>query len=231
MMIIAMFLAHLVGDYILQWDRLALWKSRELKGVLAHGLVVTFVNFLFVLPFEPIWWQGAAFISVLHIAIDAVQLWVKPPIPPLLRFLLDQIAHFMVIIIALVVGGYLRLTTILPDLGHIMHDERIWLYVLGYAFVTMPAWVLVKFAAYGLIKGTAPSFPGLSNKYLGIMERILITTFVTLGQFILVPLIAIPRLVVEWPVVRDGEETAVYLAEFLASITLAVVIGLALSWL
>ena len=57
MMIIAMFLAHLVGDYILQWDSLALWKSRELKGVLAHGLVVTFVTFLFILPFEPTWWQ------------------------------------------------------------------------------------------------------------------------------------------------------------------------------
>jgi hypothetical protein len=36
---------------------------------------------------------------------------------------------------------------------------------------------------------------------------------------------------VEWPVVKGGEETAVYLAEFLASITVAVLIGLALSLL
>jgi hypothetical protein len=28
-MVIGMFLAHLVGDYILQWDGLARWKSRE----------------------------------------------------------------------------------------------------------------------------------------------------------------------------------------------------------
>lgn len=230
-MIIAMFLAHLIGDYILQWDSLALWKSRELKGVLAHGLVVTFVTFLFILPFDPIWWWGAAFISILHIVIDAVQLWLKPPIPPLFRFLLDQLAHFVVIFAALAASGYLSPATILPDLVQVLHNQRIWLYLLGYAFVTMPAWVLVKFAAYGLVKGTAPAFPGISNKYLGILERILITTFVALGQFILVPLIAVPRLVVEWPVVKDGEETAVYLAEFLASITLAVVIGLALSLL
>ena len=230
-MIIAMFLAHLVGDYILQWDSLALWKSRELKGVLAHGLVVTFITFLFILPFEPAWWQGAAFISILHITIDAAQLKVKPPITPLFRFILDQIAHFTVIIIALATGGYLTLATALPDLVQMMQNERVWLYILGYAFITMPAWVLVKFAAYGLVKGSAPAFPGISNKYLGILERILITTFVALGQFILVPLIAIPRLVVEWPVVKDGEESAVYLAEFLASIALAVMIGLALSLL
>ena len=40
-MITSMFLAHLVGDYILQWDSLAMWKSREYKGVLAHTLVVS----------------------------------------------------------------------------------------------------------------------------------------------------------------------------------------------
>jgi hypothetical protein len=230
-MIIAMLLAHLVGDYILQWDSLALWKSRELRGVLAHGLVVTFVTFLFILPFDPTWWQGAAFISILHIAIDAVQLRLRPPISPLFRFILDQIAHFTVIGMALVGGGYLAPASILPDLIHMLQNERIWLYLLGYAFVTMPAWVLVKFAAYGLVKGAPPAFPGISNKYLGILERVLITTFVALGQFILVPLIAIPRLVVEWPTVRDGEETAVYLAEFLASITVAVLTGLAFTLL
>jgi hypothetical protein len=230
-MIIAMFLAHLVGDYILQWDRLALWKSRALKGVLAHGLVVSFVTFLFILPFNPIWWQGAAFISILHIVIDAVQLKVKPPILPLFRFILDQIAHFTIIVVALAAGGYLTSSMLTADVIPVIHNDRLWLYLLGYAFITMPAWVLVKFAAYGLVKGSGPSFPGISNKYLGILERILITTFVALGQFILVPFIAIPRLVVEWPVVRDGEETAVYLAEFLASITLAVLIGLALSLL
>ena len=46
-MIISMFLAHLVGDYILQWDELALWKSREYKGVFVHGLIVSIITFLF----------------------------------------------------------------------------------------------------------------------------------------------------------------------------------------
>ena len=230
-MITAMFLAHLVGDYILQWDRLALWKSRELKGVLVHGLIVSAVTWLFTLPFNPFWWRGALVISLAHILIDAAQLRFKLPIPPLLRFILDQIAHFIVIILTLNGGGYLSLATLTADLAQIVNNDRALFYLLGYAFITMPAWVLLKFAAYGLVKGAGPVFPGISNKYLGILERILITTFVALGQFILVPLIAAPRLAMEWSTVQDEGETAVYLAEFLASIALAVIIGLVLSQL
>ncbi len=230
-MIIAMFLAHLVGDYILQWDRLALWKSRELKGILVHGLIVSAVTWLFTLPFDPLWWRGALVISLAHILIDASQLRFKPPISPLVRFILDQIAHFAVIILALNVSGYLSLATLTADLAQVIHSDRALFYLLGYAFITMPAWVLVKFTAYGLVKGSGPVFPGISNKYLGILERILITTFVALGQFILVPLITTPRLVMEWSMVQDEGETAVYLAEFLSSITLAVIIGLVLSQL
>ncbi len=44
-MIISMFLAHLVGDYILQWDALALAKSREFKGVLLHSIIIFIVTF------------------------------------------------------------------------------------------------------------------------------------------------------------------------------------------
>jgi len=51
-MVIAMYLAHLVGDYVLQWDALARWKSRELKGVLAHGMIVLIVTWLLSLPFD-----------------------------------------------------------------------------------------------------------------------------------------------------------------------------------
>lgn len=48
-MVIAMYLAHLVGDFILQWDNLAQWKSRELKGVLVHGLIIFLTTWFFSL--------------------------------------------------------------------------------------------------------------------------------------------------------------------------------------
>ena len=225
MKIIAMFLAHLVGDYILQWNSLAAWKSRELKGVIVHCLVVFAVTWLFILPFDPAWWPWVVVIGIAHFLIDAVQLRVKLPIPELARFSLDQLAHFTVITLALTAGGYLNLTSLLQDGMHILQSDLLLIYLLGYAFVTMPAWVVVKFTAYGLVQGSAPQF-GDSSKYLGILERLLMTTFVAMGQYVLVPVVILPRLLMEWPQMANDERAPVYLAELLVSVTLAVSVGI-----
>lgn len=224
-MIIAMFLAHLVGDYILQWNSLAAWKSRSLAGVTVHCLVVLAVTWLFILPFNSSWWPWVLFIGFAHFIIDSVQLKIKLPIPELARFALDQAAHILVISLALVGGGYVETAVLLQNSLAWLQNDLLLIYLLGYAFVTMPAWVLVKFTAYGLVQGGAPQFGG-SSKYLGILERLLMTTFVAVGQYLLVPLVILPRLVMEWPQATTSDQTDVYLAELLVSITLAVLVGM-----
>ncbi|MFQ5398287.1 MAG: DUF3307 domain-containing protein [Anaerolineae bacterium] len=224
-----MLLAHLVGDYILQWDQLALWKSKELKGILVHGLVVFTVTWTFSLPIDPTWWWGVLFISAAHLLIDGAQLYVELPVAPLVRFILDQSAHGVVIIAALIARGDLAFFSLTADLANSLQSNRALSFLLGYAFISMPAWVIIKFVAYGLVRGTAPEFPGRTNKYIGILERGLITTITILGQSLLAPLVVVPRLVVEWSRVRRANETAVYLVELLVSTALAVAVGLALS--
>ncbi len=230
-MVSAMFLAHLIGDYVLQWDSLAGWKSRELKGVAAHCLVVTAVTWLLSLLFDPTWWWGVLFICVAHFFIDAIQLYIRPPISALARFTLDQAAHFLVIALALLLGGYWQPSALTGVWQTWLGSERLLLILIGYAFITMPVWVIAKFLAYGLVKGAPPNFPEGSNKYLGILERLLITTFVALGQFLVVPLVALPRLVMEWPTQARGERGSVYLVETLFGVALAVSVGLAIGWL
>lgn len=228
-MVTAMILAHLIGDYILQWNSLAAWKAREMKGVVAHSVVLTAVTLFCAAFVDPAWLPWAVFISLMHFLIDALGLKFKLPLTPLGRFAVDQAAHFAVIFFALAAGGYLELPGFVYALSFTLQSDTWTLYLLGYAFVTMPAWVLVKFTAYGLVNGSAPDFAD-SSKYLGILERLLIVTFVAVGQFYLVPLVILPRLALEWPAIHDSGREAVYLAELLASVTLAVVIGL-LFWI
>ncbi len=235
-MVIAMFLAHLVGDYILQWDTLAYWKSRELKGVLAHGLIVLASTWLISLPFDPGFWPWVLFICGLHVVVDAAPLWIIPAFKlkrdglfELVRFLIDQIIHLSVIGAALVLAGYLKLDTLTVDLRLAIREHRDLVFVMAYVFTAMPAWILVEFIVYGLVNGSAPDFPVVKNyKYVGTLERWLMTTFVLLGQFMLVPLVALPRLVFEGPQVIRSPRTLIYIAELLASVALAVLIGLAL---
>jgi hypothetical protein len=230
-MVIAMFLAHLVGDYVLQWDSLAEWKAREFRGVVIHSLILAIVTALFALPFDPTWWIGILLISLSHFLVDGVQFFFRPRINPLLRFFLDQSAHFFFIILALVLGGYLAWDNIWGGIVTSAFESPLLTAATGYAFITMPAWVLLKFLAYGLAKGQAPNFPAGPNKFVGIAERLIIATLVMFGQFLLVPLVALPRLIVEWPEVTNKGGDNVYMIELVSSIILAVSVGLGLSLL
>ena len=227
-MVAALFLSHLIGDYILQWDGLARWKARELKGVLIHGAVVQAVTLLCALPFNPGWWPYALFVGVTHTLIDTLPLSIGKRFHPFVWFVMDQIAHLAIMIIALVASGYLGTTSLAADLMAAFTGNRLWAFTLGYAFLTMPAWVVVEFIVYALIKGSGPDFTRVPNKYLGSLERGLITTFVLLGQFTLIPLVALPRLIFDGPQMPNDQRATLYVAELLASIGLAVMIGLGL---
>ncbi len=113
-MIIAMLLAHLTGDYVLQWEALARWKSVSIKGAVFHGLIVLAVTLFFAVLIEPAWWPWAMLIGLSHIAIDAS--WVglnrrfaSRGMYGLLRLLLDQTLHLGVIAGATVASGYATL--------------------------------------------------------------------------------------------------------------------------
>jgi Protein of unknown function (DUF3307) len=232
-MVIAMFLAHLVGDYVLQWDSLAIWKGRALKGALTHGGIVTLITLAFAWWVAPAWWPWALGIGLIHTAIDALwllnrRLPVESQLPPLPRFVIDQILHFSVIILALVLSGYSSLTGLLATMVAEMQSDRLLAYVFGYVALTMPAWVAVEFSVYGLVRAPTPEFSPAANKYLGIVERGLIATFVLLGQFTLVPLVALPRLVFEGPRLYGTQKTTTYLVEVFISLAAAVAIGLLL---
>jgi hypothetical protein len=231
-MVIAIFLAHLVSDYILQCDRLARWKSRELKGVLAHGSIVLAVTWLFSLPFDAGWWPWALCIGLTHMAVDAAPLWLSRRAPTrkaglfaLARYVADQAVHIGIILTALVSSGYLAIPSLVADLAFALHSNRLLTLALGYAFITMPAWILVEYAAHGLVEGSLPDFSPPA-KYAGILERGLITTLVMTGQFALAPLVALPRLILEGSPVTSRRHTTLYVAELAASVTLAIATGL-----
>lgn len=237
-MVIAMFLAHLVGDYLLQTDKLAYWKSRQLSGVLVHCAIVTLVAWLFMLPFDPDWWLGILIIGLGHTAVDVGQFYLlrwssiyQKWFSPLARFLLDQTVHVALISLALYWGGYLVLPPAISLQRQILLDNRWGIITLAYVFITTPSWVLIKFLSSGLVPGSVPDFSDTINKYAGILERLLITTFVATGQFLLVPLVAVPRLLMHRSLREPNTTDNLFLLEWLVSLTVAATAGLLLNQL
>ena len=233
-MIIAMLLAHMVGDYVLQWDALARWKGAAIKGAAFHGSIVLAVALLFAMLIDPDWWPWALLIGLTHIAIDAS--WVglnrrfaSRGMYGLMRLLTDQALHFAVILFALFASGYAAPTNLFNAAVSEVQTHRAWAIALGYVLISMPAWIFIEFIFYGLINGSAPDFSRVGKyKYVGSLERGLIATFVATGQFTLVPVVALPRLVLESPQYFGNNRTTLYIAEWLGSLAVAVLIGLAL---
>jgi hypothetical protein len=237
-MIIAMLLAHLVGDYVLQWDGLARWKGAAVKGAACHGSIVLAVTLLFAVLIDPGWWPWALLIGLAHIVIDASWVVINRRFAPrsglygLARLLIDQALHFAVILFALFASGYVTPMGLPETIASEVQTQRAWAIALGYVLISMPAWIFIEFIFYGLINGSAPDFSRVGKfKYVGSLERGLIATFVATGQFTLVPVVALPRLVLESPQYFGSNRTTLYIAEWLSSLALAVLIGLALGQL
>jgi hypothetical protein len=229
-MIGVMFLAHLLGDYVFQTDTLARWKARSAWGVLAHGAIVTLCTWLCSLPFDPGWWPWALLIGVTHAGIDwaRVSARVVGPAAELALFAADQACHAGVIGLALYLSGWLGERPAETALGlWLQGGDRLAL-ASGYVLLSMPAWVMVHFLVHGAgaVSKSLPGKPG--EKYLGMIERGLIATLVLLGQFLLVPLVVVPRLMLDARGLRAEEERIGYLSELLLSVSLAVGVGVAL---
>jgi len=225
-----MLLAHILADYVLQGDGLARWKSERLSGVVVHGGIVLAVTWLLSLPYTGGWWPYALLIGLTHTLIDALRARVGRVSgrTALGLFLLDQALHLAIILAALSLSGYLALGQIVEAVVRWAQDVRLVTFLIGYTFITMPAWIIIRFLVRGLVVSTETEALLSTNKYVGILERGLITTLVIVGQFPLIPLVAVPRLVFDGPRVRKSGMASGYVAELLTSAALAIAVGLAL---
>jgi hypothetical protein len=71
------FLTHLIGDYVLQSDWMALNKSRKTIPCLIHAAIYTFCFYLAGLIFEPISPLALLVIGITHFLIDRFPVIVK----------------------------------------------------------------------------------------------------------------------------------------------------------
>lgn len=233
-MLYAMLLAHLLGDYLLQWEFIARWKARSLMGVLAHGGIVTLTALACTVLVDPSWWPYALLIGMSHTAIDAVRArLVHTPHPTweLAWYLLDQLAHLAVIVLVVIWSGGPQWAE-LAGTAEWLADPRMLVCVIGYLLLANPAWVLVRFTVRGVWGPDAAPHLGEGEKYGPMVERLLIATLILIGQFHLAPLVLLPRRLM--PVRVQGQGIGVLLrptghwAEMTLSALLAAGVGLVL---
>jgi len=95
-------LAHLVGDFVLQTDKIAKEKASSIKGVLIHSLIVILVQMLFLSVFGIKGIISGFLSGFIHFFIDHIKFYINKKMllknMQTLYFLFDQAIHIAIIL-------------------------------------------------------------------------------------------------------------------------------------
>ena len=226
-------IAHLIGDFILQPSS---WvEDKNAKGIKSlklffHIAIVTIVSVIFTLDLFS--WQIPVYIFVIHYLTDLAKIYLHTrKISPLLWFLLDQLMHIIGIAAISLIIGALSFEW-LYKFQTIISSERALAIILAYVIVIWPAMIIINLATKQWQKQiTREVGPSLENagKWIGVLERILVLTFVLGAQFQAIGFLIAAKSILRISV--KTENSARLLSEYVLigtfiSFTIAILIGL-----
>jgi len=229
-----LFVAHLIGDFILQTEQMALKKGSHWRWLVRHATELGVITLICCWTLKV--WPVAIVVFLTHVIFD----WIKPRLPgsPLRWYLADQAAH---VVILLFCARWIR-------------DESGMLQMPLAPYVPLPVQAII--AAYivvarpltvtiGLflkpwrdevlkVNGNGPandSITGLtrSGEWVGNFERFLVLTCVLVGQYSLIGAILVTKAIMRFGDISRSQQRrrADYaIIGTLASVGLAVAVGL-----
>ncbi|WP_018981741.1 DUF3307 domain-containing protein [Salinimonas chungwhensis] len=179
--------AHFIGDFYLQP---AAWiDNRHAYGIRAaalykHSLVHFILALIALLIADYSVMQAClwgAIIAVTHWLID----WAKSGRHGLKAFILDQIAHFIVVIAVTVFLSQITVETLLALAKTLRQPEKL-IYILGYILILNPASILIAqiLSRHTKILAAAENRSlGDAGRWIGYVERTLALSFILVGQY------------------------------------------------
>lgn len=176
MVLTKIILAHFIGDFLLQpksWvieKETAKVKSPKLYiHVLIHGLLIV------LLLWDFNYWPLALWLMISHGIIDTVKLYAQKKSTKSGWFFIDQALHFMSIIV-------LWFLFYNPGINlNLLSTNTVWIYATAVLFITVVSGIIMRELMSKWSKALDDhNTASLNNagKYIGILERIFVFTFV-----------------------------------------------------
>lgn len=248
-LLLKLILAHILGDFVLQPEK---WvKQKELRKLKApqlylHVLLHTALVLVFVADLH--FWKAAVLLGVLHFIIDTIKLYVQKNDSRRFWFFTDQLAHLLCIV---AVWYYYepQAATLLASL----YNEQNLVLLTAYIFVTSPASLIIKMiisrwqpdkdvksAGTQQAQGTFNTFsmePDAvqprslqeAGRYIGILERLFILTFILLNHWEAVGFLIAAKSVFRFSDLKEAKDrklTEYILIGTLVSFGIAILTGL-----
>ncbi|MNU13246.1 hypothetical protein D3C71_12830 [compost metagenome] len=182
MIFIQLILAHLLGDFILQPNSwVADKENRKLKSsyLYFHVLIHTVLSFIFLWNLK-LWWV-AVLVGISHFIIDACKLSFQKIQTKKRWFFIDQALHVTVI------GG---ISFYFSEFNfEFLKDQDFLKMIMAALFLTSPASIFIKLllSSWTPVTGEENSVQSgplsSAGKYIGILERLLVFTFIVVNHW------------------------------------------------
>lgn len=182
MIFIKLILAHLLGDFTLQPNSWVADKEHyklKSKFLYFHVLIHTILSFIFLWDLQ-LWWV-AVLVGFTHFIIDAAKLSFQNVKTKKRWFFIDQLLHVLVIA---GVSFYFQEFSF-----SFLQNQEFLKIIMAALFLTTPASIFIKL----LLSSWMPAPDGPNNiqteslssagKYIGILERLLVFTFIMVNHW------------------------------------------------
>ncbi|HRO46390.1 DUF3307 domain-containing protein [Agriterribacter sp.] len=222
--LIKLILSHLLADFVLQPKK---WvDDRCIRHFLSpwlylHAFIAALLALIFI-GFQYGYFGLAILIS--HTLIDG---WKSYRPQTIVYFLIDQLMHLLVIAACWYYTFY-TLTDIKEWLRLIENDSAFWLLTTAYIFLSFPAGIMIGQMTRKW-SDQLPRSAGLANagKWIGIVERVLILTFLLQDQYAAIGLLITAKGLLRFSEKdRQEEKTEYVLIGSLISFSIAVITGI-----
>lgn len=174
-------IAHVLGDFVLQPDRWVRDKrqKKHKSGFLYYHLLIHLLTTCVLLQFKTSYWPIIVTIVLSHFLIDLIKLNLDESKHGKLYFILDQIAHLIVIGILVYIYEPYRLNF------KVLYSNQSLVLILAILCVTYVSSIFMKLIMSNWILKEDDSKDSLKHagKYIGILERLFVFSFIVLNQW------------------------------------------------
>ena len=230
-LLLRILVAHFLSDFIFQPTKWATDKDKngfKSKHLYIHIIITAATLFICLWDFKL--WNLILIITLLHFTIDSTKSKIKKT--NIWVFIIDQILHLIVVFTTWVVYTD-QYNEFLKLFYSIINNSKFWWLLLAYTILTIPTSVLIGKMTnkWSNELNGSTQIQGLENagKWIGIIERALIFTFIIINQLSVIGFLLAAKSVFRFGDLKDStdqKKTEYIIIGTFISFLLAILVGL-----
>jgi hypothetical protein len=181
MILLKLILAHLIGDFVLQFNSWVKAKeNRKLKSWQLYVHIVIHFSLIMLLIWDVSFIKWALLIVAFHLLTDILKLYVQRKHTRKFWFFTDQFLHLIILVIIWMWSQHI------PVNFGFLNDRNVILFILCIVFLTKPVSVIIR----QIISKWTPETESKESEslvnagnFIGILERLFVFVFIVTGKW------------------------------------------------